>query len=288
MPSETGAPLQWQVGAVRVTRVEESIAYVDATALMPDFTPALLEPHRAWLVPHFFSDRNDKMALSIHTFIVESDDKVIVVDTCVGSEDRALPSDPTFPDRLADAIDGGLEAVDIVLCTHLHFDHVGWNLRVGEDGAPTATFPNARYLFGRVELDHTRTDDHMAVLEPSIDPLIEAGLVDLVETDHVLTDAVRLLATPGHTPGHVSVLIESEGTQALITGDMAHSPLQFAEPELASAAFDFDSAQSTQTRHDIVDRFADSSVIILGTHFAPPTAGYLRRHGDQVAFGPDE
>lgn len=275
--------LTWNIGQVTVTRVEEVVTYVDADVLMPDFTPAMLAPHRDWLIPNFFSDRNDKMALSIHSFVVESQGKVIVVDTCVGATERPLPNDLEFPDRLDAAIDGGLAAVDFVLCTHLHFDHVGWNLRPeGDEQVPT--FPNARYLFARTEVEHTRTEDHMEVLEPSIDPLFDAGLADLIETDHVLTDEVRLIPTPGHTPGHVSVLIDSEHATALITGDMAHTPLQFALPELAASAFDADSAQSSQTRREIIERFADSDTLVLGTHFAPPTAGHLRGTAGAARF----
>ena len=138
--------LTWQVGDVTITRVEETITWLDGHVLMPDFTPSMLEPHADWLLPNYFSDRNHKMALSIHAFVVQSGDTTIVVDTCVGEGEQSLPSDPEFPDRLADAIGGGLEAVDVVLCTHLHFDHVGWNLR-SVDGEQVPTFPNARYLF---------------------------------------------------------------------------------------------------------------------------------------------
>lgn len=275
--------LTWTVGQVRITRVEEVVTYVDASVLMPSFTPDMLDPHRDWLVPHFFSDRNNKMALSIHSFVVESQGTTIVIDTCVGGQDKALPSDPNFPDRLDAAIDRGLDAVDIVLCTHLHFDHVGWNMRT-VDGQQVRTFPNARYLFAKVEVEHTRTDDHMSVLAPSIDPIINAGMADLVDTDHTVTSEVCLLPTPGHTPGHVSVLIQSDGESALITGDMAHTPLQFARPDLAASAFDTDSEQSTQTRVDIIDRFADTDTLVLGTHFAPPTAGHVKRSGDSVRF----
>ena len=280
----TNENLTWSVGDVTITRVEEGVTYVDASVLMPDFTPAMLDPHRDWLMPHFFSDRNHKMALSIHSFVVESQGKTIVVDTCVGDEQAPLPSDPAFVDRLHAAVDGGLDSVDVVLCTHLHFDHVGWNLRT-DDGARVPTFPNARYLFAATEVEHTRTNDHMGVLGPSIDPIIDAGLADLVETDHIVTGEVRLLPTPGHTPGHVSVLIESTGESALITGDMTHTPLQFARPDLAASAFDTDSVQSTQTRIDIIERFADSDTLVLGTHFAPPTAGHLNRTGESIRFG---
>lgn len=279
--------LAWSIGEVTITRVEEVVTYIDADVLMPDFEPSMLDPHRSWLVPHFFSDRNDKMALSIHSFVLQSEGMTIVVDTCVGGAERPLPNDEAFPERLAEAIAGGLEAVDVVLCTHLHFDHVGWNLRPDGD-RQVPTFPNARYLFARTEVEHTRTDDHMAVLAPSIDPLFEAGLAELVETDHEITSEVRLLPTPGHTPGHVSVLIESGGESALITGDMTHTPLQFARPDLAASAFDTDSAASTQTRRDVIARFVGTDTRVLGTHFAPPTAGRLRRAGDVVVFSTDD
>jgi len=286
MNTSTEPNLQWSIGDVSITRVEEVVTYVDATVLMPDFETSMLDSHRDWLMPSFFSDRNDKMALSIHSFVIESHGTTIVVDTCVGEQDRALPNDLAFPDRLEAAIPGGLAAVDVVLCTHLHFDHVGWNLRT-VDGETRPTFPNARYLFSRTEIEHTRLDDHMSVLEPSIEPLVQAGLVDLVETDHRITDHVTLIPTPGHTPGHVSVLIESDGHTALITGDMTHTPLQFAVPDLAAAAFDFDSTQSTRTRRDIIARFADTEALVLGTHFAPPTAGRLRSIPTGAKFDTD-
>ena len=194
-----------------------------------------------------------------------------------GNHKILVDAGPGMRERLFEA--GGFDAisgVDHILITHLHFDHVGWNLRA-VNGQYVPTFPNARYLFARTEVEHTRTDDHMEVLAHSIDPLITAGLVDLVETDHQLTEDVRLIPTPGHTPGHVSVLIESNAASALITGDMTHTPLQFAVPELAASAFDTDSALSTQTRRDIIERFVDTDTLVLGTHFAPPTGGHLRR-----------
>ncbi len=274
--------LRWNVGDVEVTRVEEAVTRVPATALMPDFTSEHLDPHREWAERFFGPD--DELLLSVHSFVVRSGDVTIVVDTCVGTEpERPLPGDATFPDRLGDAVAGGLDGVDVVLCTHLHFDHVGWNLRTVDD-ARVPTFPNARYLFARAEMAHLEVDDHMGVRAPSVQPLLDAGLVDLVDTDHRITPEVRLLPTPGHTPGHVSVMIESGGNVALITGDMAHSPLQFAIPELAATAFDWDPAQSSETRRTIVAAHANAPTTVLGTHFAPPTAGRIRRDGDRIWF----
>lgn len=275
--------LTWTIGDVTITRVKEAVTWLDGTALMPDFTPDVLTPHADWLMPNFFSDRNSKLALSIHTFVIESMGKTIVVDTCVGEGERSLPSDPTFPDRLDAAIDGGLQAVDFVLCTHLHFDHVGWNFRT-VDGAQVPTFPNARYLFSETEVEHTRIHDHHEVIVPSVQPLFDLGLGDLVASDHTVTDEIRLISTPGHTPGHVSVQIESAGASAVITGDMAHTPLQFAEPDLSSANFDHDSPTACATRHRMLAEWTNADTLILGTHFAPPTAGHIVHDGDSVRF----
>lgn len=291
---ETG--LSWPVGALTVTRVEENIVPLTAKVLIPDATPEHIEANRPWIEPYFdgVEDGHPVMRLSIHSFVIDAGDTTIVVDTCVGPDpERSLPGDPDFADRLDARLRslgrGGLDGVDVVVCTHVHFDHVGWNTRV-IDGAVVPTFPNARYLMTRVELDEVEADDHMAVREPSILPLIEAGVLDAIELDgdgrHPICDGVELVATPGHTAGHVSVLLRSEGAEALITGDAFHSPLQFAAPELAAWRFDTDSAASTATRRELIDRFADTGALLLGTHFAPPTGGRLIRHEDGVQFHP--
>jgi glyoxylase-like metal-dependent hydrolase (beta-lactamase superfamily II) len=267
--------LRWDVGAVRVTRVEELLTPVPRDYMVAGITDEQLERQRPWIDPFFDADGN--LMLSFHSLVVESCGTTIVVDTCIGVDTpRIAPGDPTFPDRLGDEIDGGLAGVDVVLCTHLHFDHVGWNTRT-IDGVSVPTFPNARYLFGRAELDFLDTDDDShEVREPSVAPLLEAGLVDVIDTDHRITDEVRTIPTPGHTPGHVSVVIESAGATALITGDTCHSPIQLTHPELASTRFDWDPAMSTETRRLLVARYADTDTLIIGTHFAPPTAGRLR------------
>ncbi len=278
------AHLEWQVGDVQVMRVEERIHGVVRDTLVPGITDAQIAEHADWVAP-FFS-RSGRLLLSVHTFVVRDADRVIVVDTCAGAEPpRPLPGDPDFLDRLEGAIEGGLAAVDTVLCTHLHFDHVGWNTHV-VDGARVPTFSNARYLFARAELEALDVDDHAAVREPSIEPLLAAGLVDLIETDHVLTPHVRLVPTPGHTPGHVSVQIESRGERAVITGDVLHTPLQVAIPELTASPFDHDPAQATETRSRFLERCVEAGSLVLGTHFPPPTGGRVRGSGGSRRFEP--
>ncbi len=275
---------RFDVGDVSITQVVERVTAVPCNAIVPGITAEMLAA-APWVAPYFADD--GRMLLSNHTFVVQSGTTTIVVDTCVGTAtERPLPGDETFIDRLADAIDGGLEAVDLVLCTHLHFDHVGWNTRKVDD-AWVPTFPRARYLITSAELEHIRTDDHMGVFEPSVAPLLEAGLVDAVSTDHALTSEVRLVATPGHTPGHVSVDIESDGHRATITGDAVHSPIQLAHPELAATPFDHDSVQSTTTRHELIAGHLDADRLVLGTHFAPPCAGRLQTVDGAIVFTAD-
>ncbi len=276
--------LSWQIGKVNILRVEERIHGVVRDTLVPGITDEHLAAHADWVEP-FFS-RSGRLLLSVHTFVVRDGDRTIVVDTCAGTEPpRPLPGDPAFLDRLDAAIEGGLEAVDVVMCTHLHFDHVGWNTRL-VDGRRVPTFPGARYLFARAELEALEKDDHADVHATQVAPLLEADQVDLVGTDHVLTPHLRLVSTPGHTPGHVSVAIESEGRSAVITGDVLHSPLQVALPHLTASPFDADPAEATKTRKRFLDANQGSDCLLLGTHFPPPTAGYVRVVGGERRFVP--
>src|SRR5690606_26648639 len=183
-----------------------------------------------------------------HALVLESQGKVIVVDTCVGSRpvpgfDNMSNLQLTFLDDLA-AAGYPADEVDIVLCTHLHFDHVGWNTRL-VDGKWVPTFPNARYLFGRVEYEHWDSGARGVAVTfgDAVRPVMEAGLAELVEMDHRIADEVWLEPTPGHSPGHVSVRISSRGVDAVITGDMVHHPVQFAAPHWAMSA-DGDPAQA--------------------------------------------
>ena len=162
-----------------------------------------------------------------------------------------------------------------------HIDHVGWNTML-VDGKWQPTFPQARYLMGRDEFEHWRgfeREDTQQIMADSVLPVFDAGLVDLVETDQQICDEISLMPTLGHTPGHVSVMIRSGGEEAMITGDFMHHPCQIARPEW-SAAPDSDPERARQTRAEVFARFADTPTLIIGTHFATPTAGHLVRDGD--------
>lgn len=279
----TPPPARWRVGDVRVTRVVELEVAGAITWLLPDATPENLA-RVSWLHPHFV-DARGRAVLSIHAFVVESGDRRILVDTCVGNDkERTLPAwnrrQGPFLDDLA-AAGFPPESIDTVLCTHLHIDHVGWNTRL-VDGRWVPTFPNARYLWHRAELEHWQKHPETVygdVLGDSVQPVLDAGLVDLVAGDHGVTDEVRLEPTPGHTPGHVSVRIASRGEEAVVTGDLLHHPAQCAHPDWGSRA-DVDPDRARATRHAFLERHAGRPVLVLGTHFASPTAGRLVRDGE--------
>jgi len=189
-----------------------------------------------------------------------------------------------FLDKMA-AAGWSRDSVDAVVCTHMHVDHVGWNtMRAGDGWVPT--FPNARYLFAREEYDHWNAHEDAGqrqIMADSVQPIIDAGLARFVALDHVLSDEIRLIPTLGHTPGHVSVAIQSEGQHAAITGDMSHHPCQMPHPDW-SPAFDEDPLQAAETRARMFGEWADGDVLVIGTHYAGPTAGRVRRKGDGFWF----
>lgn len=273
--------LQWKIGDVEVTRIAENCDAFPAQMLLKPATPEALARHLRWLQPHFM-DAEGKLLISVHGLVIKSGDLTILVDTCIGphamEEHGQLPTNVFFENLEA----AGLSRfdIDVVLCTHMHFDHVGWNTMM-ENGAWVPTFPNARYLFSRQEWDHwhsAKEKGYAMTLGECVQPIIDAGLADLVDMDHVLTHEVRLVPTPGHTPGHVSVAIESGGKTAFITGDLIFHPVQWAEIEWGSDA-DHDAAAAEAMRRKIRDCYANSGDLIIGTHFAPPTAGYVE--GDE-------
>jgi glyoxylase-like metal-dependent hydrolase (beta-lactamase superfamily II) len=277
--------MKWRIGDVTVTKVVEMEATGGSRFLLPQATPEAVKPI-TWLQPHF-ADENGRLRMSIHSFIVEVPGQRIIVDTCLGNdkEHRKIPhwNNRTGP-FLADLAESGFppESIDTVLCTHLHVDHVGWNTRL-VDGKWVPTFPKAQYLMGRVEYDHwlsaTSREDMKYVMGDSVIPIMEAGRARLVETDHRISPEISLIPTIGHTPGHVSVMIESRGETALITGDFMHHPCQIAHPEWDTLA-DSDPEQGIRTRRIMFERLADTPCLVIGTHFAGATAGRIVRDGD--------
>ncbi len=276
--------IKWQVGDATITRVMELEATGGSRFILPTATPEAVRDID-WLKPHFATDEG-KLIMSVHALIIELGDRRIMVDTCIGNnKQRKIPAwtDLQLP-FLEDIAAAGYprESIDTVLCTHLHVDHVGWNTML-VDGAWAPTFPEARYLFGREEFSYWEAnreeDDFGDYFGDSVSPVVAAGLVDLVDSDHQICDEIRFEPSPGHTPGHVSIHITSRGEEALITGDFMHHPCQMARPEWPSSA-DFDQDAARATRKEMLSRYADQPVLVIGTHFAAPTAGHIVRDGD--------
>ena len=275
--------LRWNIGDVTVTKVVEIEATGGSRFILPDATPEAVSPHR-WLHPHFMDERG-RLRMSVHALVVETPTRRILVDTCIGNDkERSIPAwsglqGPFLRDL--EAAGCPRASIDTVLCTHLHVDHVGWNT-VRQDGRWVPTFPAARYLIGRTEFAHWRNErghDHAAAFVDSVQPVFDAGLVDLVETGHRLCEEVTLVPTVGHTPGHASVRIVSRGEEALITGDFLHHPCQMARLDWASSA-DHDPDAARRTRGEVLARLAGTRTLLIGTHFATPTAGRVVRDGD--------
>ncbi|MEC9433905.1 MAG: MBL fold metallo-hydrolase [Pseudomonadota bacterium] len=289
------------LGGLIVDRVAEDPAtWLDPAWLFPNIVPADLERHRNRLPAFLHDPATGRIRISVHSYLVRAGGLNILIDACVGN-DKERPRTPFWHrlahDRyLSDLARHGLrpEDIDMVMCTHLHTDHVGWNTRL-ENGRWVPTFPNARYLFGRREFDHQRrVFEAEAPAGPvpfsdSVLPVVEAGRAELVEADHGfdLDDGgrVSLRPAPGHTPGHVCVHLRGRTAEGLASGDMIHHPIQFAEPHLINMA-DADPAQARRTREEMLGFCADEDVFLLPGHFPGPTVGKVVRHrwGEREGF----
>ncbi len=235
----------------------------DPAFIYPDLPKERLEQHRAWLEPKHLDPATGKLVIAIQAYVVKTKRRTILVDACSGN-DKERPSRPLFHhqnrpwlQRLADA---GFDPADIdfVLCTHLHIDHVGWNTRL-LNGRWVPTFPNARYLITKDEWAHWQdeakrkeysSDEH---IEDSVLPVVAAGQCDFVAMDYAFDDEAWLDPTPGHTPGHVALRIRSGGQEAALSGDLMHTALQCAEPEISSC-FCVDRALSAKSRRSFLER----------------------------------
>jgi glyoxylase-like metal-dependent hydrolase (beta-lactamase superfamily II) len=276
----------WQVGRVEIIRLVEVWKWEDDIWMaLEDAKPEIVHG-QPWLLPHHVTPEG-RMFINFQAFVVKAGKRRIMIDTCIGADrERQFPIFTNMRTSfMQDLASVGIQPTDVdtVLCTHLHFDHVGWNTHL-VNGRWIPTFPNARYLFSRKEYDHwlmlRETGGYHGInhLSDAVDPVVEAGLVDFIPHDHALSEEIRLFPTPGHTPGHVSVHISSQGEEAVITGDMMHHPIQVALPEHL-ATFDMDKPAGARTRVEFVNRFQEKPVLVIGSHFADPGAGYIVRNG---------
>ena len=291
--------MKWIVGDVTITSIVEQDL---------DFLNELIETSSVdeikkidWLTPKF-ATADGRLTGIIQSFVVQTPETTLVVDTCVGNDkDRPIveswhKAKHAFMNHFRDA---GFDPdkIDYVLCTHMHMDHVGWNTYWdGSNWQPT--FPNARYLFADSELEHseaeyqhfvTKTPDSTSrfkitqknTYEDSVRPIVEAGLADIVPVTHQVCPEIQLYPTPGHTPGHVSIFIKSGRDEAIITGDCVHHPCQIARPHWHTGA-DHDKTQSSTTREQLFAKLDGTKILLIGSHFSEPTAGHVQK--DAVGY----
>ena len=276
-----------QIGDLRIDNIVEGEGSLrPALELLRGLTPEVLEANRAWLEPHGLDDAGNVRVI-FQSWLVRTPHHTILIDTCAGNE-KPRPNFPMFHMQTGTRFMDGLaaagvapEQVDFVLCSHLHVDHVGWNTRL-QNGRWVPTFPNARYVFDRTEYAYWQGENAKAenpVFVDSVLPVVEAGRAELVESEHGIGDHVRLLPTPGHTPGHVSIALGSGRTEAVYSGDIIHWPLQARYPEM-SMNFDADPDLSARTRRKFLELFAETGTVCCFNHFAFNSVGRVKRWGD--------
>lgn len=282
----TTAIQSFAIGHIGVTKVVDSLEATSPRFLYLDKQRSDFDPHLEWLQPHFL-DGEKNILLSIHTFLIHTAHHTILIDTCIGN-DKDVPAFSQWTGRKGSylqnlaAIGCAPDAVDYVFCTHMHIDHTGWNTRL-QDGRWVPTFPKATYLFNKSEWEHLQAAQDavdQAVVRQNIRPIIEAGKVAWVDNTWGIDDEVTLIPTPGHTPGHCSVQLRSNGQTAMITGDMMVHPVQIAEPQWSQRA-DTDKALAIVTRTRFINQHCDTDTLILGTHFNTPTGVYIVSAGEQ-------
>jgi glyoxylase-like metal-dependent hydrolase (beta-lactamase superfamily II) len=281
------------IGDIRVRAVIDLDGYpFDLKFLLPDIKDGEVDPFRGWLEPTHLV--GNEIRLAIRTLVMEVDGRNILIDACIG-EHKDRPARPMFnkrsgTDYLAQLARLGLrpDDIDVVFCTHLHVDHVGWNTKL-DNGRWVPTFPKARYLFGRKELDFwmglpNRAEVGSGSLVDSVIPIVEAKACDLVDDGYDLGKGLKLAALPGHTPGQLGLDVVRGKERAFFVGDAVHSPVQVALPHL-STGFDTDKDQARATRMAFLDAAASDGSWLVPCHFRGPIAHKIKRAGTGFIIG---
>jgi len=287
-----------ELGRMRVHKVHEMDSPVPLLSQLPGTTAADMQRLLGWY------DQPDEvnpdpetslMTFSVHSWVIELDGKTILIDTCCGNhKNRDLPEVHQLDtDYLGNLRRAGFapEDIDMVMCTHLHFDHVGWNTKL-ENGKWVPTFPNARYVFGRRDFEYFRTDPdgealHNAAFVDSIVPVMEAGQGDIVDEDSIahreIGNGVWLEPAFGHSPGCCTVNAQADGPPGIFWGDVIHHPVQLIRHDLPFA-FDTDGATACQVRKATMERLADTDTLCFPAHFRRTSACYVKRDGDAFRY----
>jgi glyoxylase-like metal-dependent hydrolase (beta-lactamase superfamily II) len=293
-----------RIGEVEVTKVVEWQGEIaPARFIIPDSPPEIWQENESWLSPDHWRPETDAFHGAVQTWLLRSEGKVILIDTGVGN-DRHRPQIPLFDhlktgflDRLAEA---GVrpEDVDVVINTHIHYDHVGWNTKLS-NGEWAPTFPNATYLIPRADKvyfdprnadrrpparddhDKRRRDGSLIVYADSIEPVLDRAM--LWEDGYRVDGNITLEPAPGHTPGSSLVRLSSGSDRAVFVGDLLHSPIQILEPRYSSC-FCENPTQAASTRRSVLERAADMRELVVPAHLAGASAVEIRRDGSHLAI----
>lgn len=289
---------EFKIGDIDVTRIEDFVdLHVPPARLLPDLPPEALSEQLHWLAPRFYDVTQNSVAIHVQSWLLRTKHHNVLVDTC-GGNCKPRAHFPVFDMRDGPYLENlraagvGTEDIDYVFCTHLHIDHVGWNTKL-ENGRWVPTFPNARYLFSKTEYEsadprtdalgtYVKTDE---IFLDSVLPVMEAGLVQLVDGVHQVDDQLIIEPAPGHSPGHSLLRAQDRGKSALFTGDIMHHPIQIAYPNVNSFAC-ADPVQARATRRQVLERCACDGHLLVPGHFAAPHVGHIGKAGERFAFNP--
>ncbi|MFI6444631.1 MBL fold metallo-hydrolase [Kitasatospora sp. NPDC050543] len=295
---ENESPQGMVLGDVEVIRIVEwSGPFTPARDMVPASGAELWQENENWLAPDHWEPDSDRAVVALQTWVLRSGGRTVLVDTGVGNG-RERPGSPQFHHWQGDFLGALARAgvrpqdVDVVVNTHVHGDHVGWNT-VDVDGAWVPTFPNARYLVPAADDHHfgpanaygngLREDDRL-IYEDSIAPVHRAGQAVLWDGVHRIDEHLTLESAPGHTPGSSVLRLASGGDRAVFVGDLLHSPVQILRPS-CNSCFCMDAEQAVASRRRILERAADERELVVPAHFGGAGAVEVRREGGEFTLG---
>lgn len=284
-----------RIGEFEVTRISEYEGpFIEPHVFFPDYDPEVLKANPDMSGPRLVDPATGKLVFSFHSFVVKTGRHTILIDSCIGN-DKARPTRPQFHQMkspfLADLARAGVkpENIDFVMCTHLHWDHVGWNTQL-DNGRWVPTFPNARYIMAKREFDHWQAfsqrgeeSPHARAFEDSVLPVVRTGQSVLVNDDYAFEDGLWFEHAPGHTPGNVVIHARSREQRAVFLGDVIHHQFQLMQPAWSTLACT-DPELSKETRMRLIEEYAASGMRLLPGHFPAPTAGKIVRKGSAYRY----
>lgn len=282
---------RWTIGGTELTCVVEAETHgIPASLFFPDVAADDVAAASEWL-PAGAAAADGSIAFRVQSFVLKHRGLTVLIDPCVGNhKDLTMPfwNDLALP-WLDDFRAAGFDpaAVDIVIHTHLHEDHIGWDTHL-VDGVWVPTFPNARHVYVDAEIEWAETEERRQGQDPfaqSIAPIVDAGLADVVAPDADLGNGLQLLSTPGHTPGHVSLSVDTGAERLVVSGDLLHHQFQLARPAVAEVA-DIDVAGAVRTRTDFFAEMATAGHVVAGTHFPIAPVGHIEAHRNAWRWTP--